>query len=37
VRVHTDDVEDDGSNRGDVANRGFCLDFVQLPCNNSRG
>ncbi len=37
INVHTDAAEDDGSNRGDVANRGFCLDYVQLPCNNSRG
>ena len=42
INVHTDDSEDNnngggGSNRGDVSNRGFCLDYVQLPCNVARG
>jgi len=36
ILVHTDATEGSGSPE-DTLNRGFCLDFVQLPCSTTSG
>jgi hypothetical protein len=34
--VHTDGSEG-SADPGDAANRGFCLDYIQLPCTTGTG
>ena len=36
IRVHTD-REEGNSNTAEASNRGFCLQFVQQPCNSATG